>query len=56
MERIVHKSLDFKTADTWDRAQHLAMTPQERMSIAKTLKTRVYPPNAKDVRAWHQHK
>ena len=54
MERIVHKTRDFRAADAWDIEQHLRMTPQERMRVARMLKDRVYPPDAKDVRACHE--
>lgn len=54
MERIVHKTRDFRAADEWDMEQHLRMTPQERMRVARMLKDRVYSPEAKDVRAGHE--
>ena len=54
MERIVHKTHDFQTADEWDRQQHLRMSAQERMRVARMLKDRVYSPDAKDVRACHE--
>ena len=33
---------------------YLQMTPQERMDVARLLKLKVYPPDAKDVRACHR--
>ncbi len=54
MERIVHKSFDFKSAMEWDIEQHVRMSPQERMRAARALKDRVYPPDAEDVRACHK--
>jgi len=52
MERIVHKTRDFRAADEWDIEQHLRMTPQERMRVARMLKHRVS--EAKHVRACHE--
>ena len=43
MERIVHKSHDFKSAAEWDIEQHVRMSPQERMRAARALKDKVYP-------------
>ena len=54
VERIVHKSYDFKSAAEWDIEQHVRMSPQERMRAARALKDRVYPPDAEDVRACHK--
>ena len=54
MERIVNKAKNFEEAQIWDIQQHLQMTPQERMDVARLLKRKVYPLDAKDVRACHQ--
>ena len=54
MERIVFKAKNFKEAQAWDIHQHVQMTPQERMNIARLLKLKVFPPDAKDVRACHR--
>lgn len=54
MERVVHKSVSHEEARRWDVRQHTSMTPEERMQAARTLKDRVYPPDAKDVREWHR--
>lgn len=56
MERIVNKSRGHGEAANWDIEQHLRMTPQERLRVARTLKDRAFPPDAKDVRACHQSK
>ena len=56
MERVIHKSHDFKSAAEWDIQQHIRMSPQERMRIARILKDRAYPPDSKDVREWHKKK
>lgn len=50
MEREAHKARSFEEADRWDRAQQLAMTPDERFDIARTLRERVYGSDAPDVR------
>ena len=55
MERIVNKTRDFREADEWDIQQHLRMSPQERMRVARMLKDRVYSSDAKDVRACHEN-
>ncbi|HUF49863.1 MAG TPA: hypothetical protein VMN60_03460 [Longimicrobiales bacterium] len=54
MERVVHKSHRFADADGWDVEQHVSMTPEQRLRVARMLKDRVYPRDAKDVRAWHR--
>ena len=51
---VVHKANSFKEADEWDVKQQLAMTPQERFDAVKVLRERVYPKDAKDVRACHR--
>jgi hypothetical protein len=53
MERVVHKARSFKDADEWDRRQQMAMTPQQRILIARQLQRRVYG-QVKDVREWHR--
>lgn len=50
MERIAHKARTFQEADDWDRAQHRALTPDERLANAATLRARVYGVDALDVR------
>jgi hypothetical protein len=54
VERIVHKAANFKEADEWEIQQHLAMTPQERMRVAKAIKERMFPGKNPDVREWHR--
>jgi hypothetical protein len=53
MERVIHKAKSFKEAEEWDILQQVAMTPEQRLRAAKELRDRVYPANAKDVRACH---
>jgi hypothetical protein len=50
MERIVVKLNSFKEAEEADILQQLSLTPEERQSIAKTLKIRVYGENPPDIR------
>jgi hypothetical protein len=54
MERVVHRALSFADADRWDVAQHRSMTPEQRLEVARRLKERAFPANAKDVREWHR--
>ncbi|MCC5843012.1 MAG: hypothetical protein JJU05_02045 [Verrucomicrobia bacterium] len=56
MERIVNKASSFAEADAWDQAQQIAMTPEQRRRIAKSLKDRFYPLPRKDLREWVQKK
>ena len=50
MDRDAHKSTSFAEAARWDREQMWAMTPDERLAIAKVLRERVYGKDAPDVR------
>ena len=50
MERDVHKARSFEEAAKWDRAQQKAMSPDERLAIAKELRDRAYGADAPDVR------
>jgi hypothetical protein len=54
MQRILHKSNDKKDADDWDIQQQISMTPDERLSISKELKKRVYGKHVPDVRKAHK--
>lgn len=54
MERVVHKAKSHEEARRWDIEQHLSMTIQERQRVARELKRRAYPRDAKDVRACHR--
>lgn len=53
-ERVAHKASSHEEARRWDVAQNRAMTPEERMRAARVLRDRVFPADAKDVRAWHR--
>ena len=53
MERVAFKSTNFEQADEWDVKQHINLTLEERLSIARALKDRIHP-KAKDVRQCHQ--
>ncbi len=50
MERVVNIARSHEEADRWDREQARAMTPDERRTVAATLRLRVYGPNCPDVR------
>jgi hypothetical protein len=50
MEREAHKSRSFADADRWTREQMWAMTPDERLAIAKELRDRAFGKDAPDVR------
>ena len=52
MDRVVNKASSHAEAARWDVEQHASMTPEERLQAARAIKDRVYPPDAKDVRAW----
>jgi hypothetical protein len=54
MERIVHIARSFAEADKWDIRQQMAMTPQERMRVAKAIKERMFPGKNPDIREWHR--
>ena len=56
MERVVHIAKGFKEADEWDIQQQVSMTPAQRLAAAKELRERVYPADAKDIRACHAKK
>jgi len=50
MQREAHKSWSFADAAVWDREPMWAMTPDERLEIARVLRERVYGADAPDVR------
>ena len=50
MDRVSHKSNNFRDAEEWDIRQQQAMTPEERMAAAGEIKRRLYPNGAPDVR------
>ena len=54
MERIVKKSHGYAEAAAWDIEQHVGLTPQERIRIARLLKRKVYSDSPDDVRACHR--
>lgn len=54
MKRVVHIARNHQEAHRWDIEQHVSMTPQERLQVARTLKDRAYPSDAKDVRECHR--
>ncbi len=43
MERVAFKSNSFEQADKWDVKQHVNLTLEERLSIARALKDRFTP-------------
>ena len=50
MDREAHKSTSFEVADRWDKQQQWAMTPDERLAIAKELRDRFFGVDCPDVR------
>ena len=54
MERVVHKAGSVEETADREVQQQVAMSPQERMRIARVLKRRAYPADAKDVRECHR--
>jgi len=54
IEPIAQKTRSWEEADRWDVQQHVSMTHQERLRVARALKDRVYSRTAKDVREWHR--
>ncbi len=54
MEKIVNKAKNFKEAEDWDIQQNIRMSPEERQSIAKRLKERVYEKDVPDVREYYK--
>ena len=51
MDRTANRAKTFAEAAQWDREQAWALTPDERLAIAKVLRDRVYGRDAADVRA-----
>ena len=47
MERVAFKSNNFEQADKWDVKQHINLTVEERLSIARALKDRIHPTKLK---------
>jgi len=54
MKRIVNKVSSHEQADRWDVEQHTSMTPRQRLEVARTLKGRAFPKDARDVRECHR--
>ncbi len=50
MERVAHKSHSFAEAAEWDRQQMWAMTPDERIEVARILRERAWGTDQPDVR------
>lgn len=50
MEREANKARSFAEAERWNLQQLWAMTPEERLEIAKVLRERAYGLDAPDVR------
>ena len=50
IEPIGHKSNGFSDADAWDRAQLARTSLAERLTIAESLRRRVYGDDSPDVR------
>jgi hypothetical protein len=55
VERVVNTTRSFEKAAEWDVQQQVALTARQRMRIARELKERAYPSDAKDVRACHRN-
>lgn len=56
MKREAHKSKSFEDAERWNKEQMWAMTPDERLAIAKELRDRFYGKDAPDVREAEREK
>ncbi len=56
MERVCQISKSFEEADHYDRAQAKALTPNERLHIARRLQRRVFKEDVIDIKAWHRKK
>lgn len=54
MQRIARKSRNAQEAEVWEIAQYRAMTPAQRIRVARALKRRAYPVPQPDVREWHR--
>ena len=50
---IFHKSTDYADAELWDIQQQISMTPDERQTVARELRIRVYGAHPPDVRESH---
>ena len=52
MKRVAHMAKNFKEAEDWDIEQHINMTPQERMEVARILRERVFGNKTISLRKW----
>ena len=55
MERIVHKTKNFKDAEKYDINQNISMSPEQRQAAAKKIKEREYGKNNPDIREYHKN-
>lgn len=56
MKRVCNKAKNFKKAEEYDILQNLRMSAEERQTVAKELRIRVYGENPPDVREYHKRK
>jgi hypothetical protein len=56
MDREANLARSFAEAEQWDLRQMWAMTPDERLDLAKVLRERVYGADAADVREAEREK
>lgn len=54
MKRIFNIAKIHEEATQWDIKQAMSMTPEERQSVARELRERVYGKDNPDVREWHR--
>ena len=54
MERIVHKTKNFKDAEKYNINQNISMSPEQRQAAAKKIKERVYGKSNPDIREYHK--
>jgi len=53
MKRVVHKSRNFREAELWDIRQCVRMSVEERQTVARELRRKVYGSHCPDVREGH---
>lgn len=56
MERIVHIAKNHEEAMEWDIKQARAMSLEQRLNVAKKLKTKAYGPTPTDVKSAERRK
>ncbi len=54
IERVGHRAKGFAEAEAWQRDQVAALSLDERLRIAETLRRRVYGDDAPDVREFER--